>query len=370
MPLEPRTEIKDLKSCAHGGINYAELGALGIVPEDVNDFSVCTNPFMPPPEIEEIKLGELNVLQYPDSEASALCRRLSAKLGVSQDCLLAGSGTTELIRLIAQAYLRPGDKVLTFAPTYGEYELAANIAGAGVIKQRLTSAAGFTPDISETTSLIQRHRPRAVFICNPNNPTGKYLSRKDIEAVLDAVDNGLLVLDEAYVAFVAASWSSLDLINRGNVIVLRSMTKDCGLAGLRLGYAIAGREIIENLRRVRPPWSVNAVAQRAGILALANDDYLADTMTKIRDAQHYLSAELTRLGRPPLPSDTHYFLVKTGDAIKFRAALLKRGLLVRDCSSFGLPEYVRLGTRSRPECRRLVTAIEELQDEGEIDVSI
>jgi histidinol-phosphate aminotransferase len=335
---------------------------LGVAPEDVIDFSVCTNPFMPPPDVREIKLDSLNVAQYPDSEASELRQRLSAKLGISRECLLVGSGTTELIRLVAQAYFRPGDNMFTLAPTYGEYEVAAVIAGASVIRQRLQAEEGFMPDLAETADLMRRHRPRAVFICNPNNPTGKYLAPADIDTVLGAMDDSLLVLDEAYVSFVTESWPSVDLIDRGNVVILRSMTKDYGLAGLRLGYSVASPEITASLRRVQPPWSVNAVAQRAGVLALADDGYLADTMTKIGDARRYLAGELTRLGLPPLPSDTHYFLVKVGNAARFRAALLKRGLLVRDGASFGLPEYVRLGTRPLPDCRRLVAAIGELQN--------
>lgn len=368
MPLEPRPELRNLGTCPHGGIDYAELAAAGIAPKDVLDFSVCINPFMPPPEIKAMRLDGIDIAQYPDSESTELRGLLAERRGVAPDCILVASGTTELIRLIALAYLRPGDNILTLFPTYGEYEVAAAIAGAGVIKQLLKASDSFRLPVGETANLIRQHRPRAVFLCNPNNPTGQYLLQSEVEAVMAALEDGLLVLDEAYVSFVEDGWPSVELISRGNVAVLRSMTKDYGLAGLRLGYAIASQEITENLRRVLPPWSVNAVAQRAGAILLRLDDCLAPTRGKIKEARRYLTGELSRLGLPPLPSATHFFLVKVGEASRFRAALLWHGILVRDCTSFGLPDYIRLGTRSLPECHRLIAAIEELKHKGEIDV--
>ena len=186
--------------------------------------------------------------------------------------------------------------------------------------------------------------------------------------VLDAVEDGLLVLDEAYIAFVEQSWPSVDLYSRGSIVILRSMTKDYGLAGLRLGYSIASREITDNLRRIRPPWSINSVAQKVGAMVLIDNDYLEHTKERIREARRYLTDGLSRLGFQPLPSDTHFFLVAVGDARSFRSALLKHGILVRDCTSFQLPEYIRIGTRTLPECQRLIATIETLMSQGEINV--
>ena len=151
------------------------------------------------------------------------------------------------------------------------------------------------------------------------------------------------------------------------MVILRSMTKEYGLAGLRLGYTIASQEITDNLRRVCPPWNVNAVAQKIGAEVLADVDYLEQSKQKINEAKQFLIEELSRLGFQPLPSDAHYFLVKVGDARAFRTALLKRGIQVRDGTSFGLPEYVRIGPRTMPECQRLITTINELKKKGELD---
>jgi histidinol-phosphate aminotransferase len=370
LSLEPRPEIRVFGAGVHGGPDHAELQALGLDPAGISDFSVCTNPFMPPPEVTGLRLENIPISQYPDSESSDLKNALAARHSRPPENVLVGSGTTELIRLIAHTYLRPGDNIVTFSPTYGEYELAARIAGANVIEQPLSAGNNFNPDTAETAELIERHSPRVVFICNPNNPTGRYLDRPEMEIILAAAGDGLLVMDEAYVSFVARSWPAVDLVDRGNVIILRSMTKDYGLAGLRLGYAIARPEIIADLKRVQPPWSVNAVAQRAGRLALADDSFLAITQEKIWQAKQLLATELTRLGWLPLPSDTHYCLVKAGNAGRLRTALLKSGILVRDCTSFGLPEYIRLGIRPEAEVRRLIAAIEEICRKGELYVSI
>jgi len=226
-----------------------------------------------------------------------------------------------------------------------------------VRKLPLLEKTNFQLNIAETANLIQKHGPKGIFLCNPNNPTGQYLSKKEVEQIISMAEDSLVILDEAYIAFTENAWKSLNLIDSGNLIVLRSMTKDYALAGLRLGYAVAAEPVISVLKRVRPPWNVNSVAQKAGVLALKADAYIGKCGKNIAEAREFLMKELTNLGLPPLPSQTNFFLVKVGNAAEFRQALLKRRILVRDCASFGLPDYIRLAPRSLSECQRLVTAI-------------
>ena len=360
MPLQPRKAIAGLKTCAHGGVNYAELTALGVNPDNLLDFSVSTNPFMPPPEIKEI-MATAPIERYPDSQSTLLRGKLAGKLGIDINNILAGNGTTELIRLITMAYFRTGNTALIIEPTYGEYETACRLAGARLLHYRAAEKSGFTPDIKYITGIIQKKRPHAVFMCNPNNPTGLYLTRNDIEKVLEAAKDSLLILDEAYVPFVEKRWDALSLIGHGNIILLRSMTKDYGIPGLRLGYAAADRDIIDVLRAVMPPWNVNAVAQQAGTYLLENDEYLEESLRKTREVAKFLKRELAKLGFAVLPSDTHYFLVKVANAAAFRRALLAKGIMVRDCSSFGLPQYIRISPRSLPDCRQLVAAFKDIK---------
>ena len=369
MSIPPKPEIEGLKICSHGGLNWAELRSMGLNPEEIIDFSVCSNPFTPPPGVREI-LNTVAINRYPDPEATELRQCLSEKLEVASDNILAGNGAVELIRLIALTYFRQGDSVLILEPTFGEYEVACQIVGSEVLKQWERAEENFVPRMEETISLIRQHRPKGIFICNPNNPTGQYLSRQEIEMVLDACEDGVSILDEAYIAFVDESWSSNDLIHRGNVIIVRSMTKDYALAGLRLGYVMANQEIIDSLRRVNPPWSVNVMAQKAGVAALRDTDYLEWCKQKIRQAKQFLMGELYQIGFTVVPSRANFFLVKVANAKGFRAALLKHGILVRDCTSFGLPEYVRIAPRTMPECQKLIATIQALKHKGELGANI
>lgn len=354
MCILPRPEIKNLKACYHGGTNWAELRALGLHPEEILDFSVCANPFPPPPGVRKI-LDTVAINRYPDSEATELRECLAQKLGVSPDNILTGNGATELIRLVALTFFGCGDSVLILGPTFGEYEVACQIAGAKVLTQWAKAEDNFALRLDETVDLIRQYGPKGIFLCNPNNPSGQYLVRHKVEMILRNAANSLLILDEAYVNFVDKGWSSLDLVPRGNVIILRSMTKDYALAGLRLGYAVASQEIISNLRRVRPPWNVNIIAQKVGVVVLGDNEYLESCQKLVSEAKQFLTGELSSLGLTLVPSLANFFLVRVSNATEFRAALLQQGILVRDCTSFGLPQYVRIAVRSLPECQQLVS---------------
>lgn len=360
MPLHPRPEIEALEACPHGGPNYAELERLGFAPEEVLDFSVSANPFGPPPRVREA-FASAAIDRYPDSDSSELRRALATKLHANPEHIIIGNGSMELIRLIASAYLESKDAIVIPEPTFGEYEIACRIAGSRIVRHRLRPEDNFKLDISEFVESIRWSRAKAVFLCNPNNPTGHYISRSDVEKLLTVSEETLIVLDEAYVAFAENPWPSLDLIEHGNLVILRSMTKDYALAGLRLGYAVAGIEIIEALRKVCPPWNVNAVAQRAGVLALEESGYIERCRSGVLEARDYLMKELAERGLSPLPSQAHFFLAKARNAREFRQQLLGHGIMVRDCTSFGLPDYVRIAPRTLPECRRFVRAIDEIR---------
>jgi len=355
--LLPKPHIQKMAPGTHGGINYAELARLGIAPQDVLDFSVSTNPFGPPPAVREALAGT-PIDRYPDSSATALRQELSRRLGLPPEKIIAGSGSTELIRSVALAYFGADDRVLIPQPTYGEYATACGLVGADIIKQLIREEDGFKLDTAATRDIINRQQPRGIFLCNPNNPTGQYLSRGEVEGLATA-GNGLLIIDEAYTAFTGNTWNSRDMVDSGRVIIIRSMTKDYALAGLRLGYALASADIISVLQRVIPPWNISSIAQRAGVLALRDNGYLEECSARIREGRDFLIAGLTALGLPVIPSRSNFFLVKTGHAARFRQALLKKGILVRDCTSFGLPEYIRLAPRTMPENRKLIGAIKE-----------
>ncbi|MBI4302807.1 MAG: histidinol-phosphate aminotransferase family protein [Chloroflexi bacterium] len=358
MMLRPKPNIEKLAPASHGGIDYLELEQVGILPEDVLDFSVSTNPFGPPPGIKEA-LSRASVDCYPDSESTELRLLLAEKLRVDPNNLLIGSGSTELIRLVATAYFSSDDLLVIPQPTYSEYEIACCLVAARVLRQLMSEETGFRLNVAEAIDLIQKHHPKGVFLCNPNNPTGQYLLREEVKQILSVARDTLVILDEAYIAFAENAWISTELMDCNHLVILRSMTKDYALAGLRLGYAIAPESIISVLKRVKPPWNVSSVAQMAGVFALKADGYFDMCLTKTREAKKFLVEGLRGLGLSPLPSQTNFFLVKVGDAARFRKELLKKGILVRDCTSFGMPDYVRLSPRDMAECQKLLTAISD-----------
>ena len=228
-----------------------------------------------------------------------------------------------------------------------------------------TEAHGFCWRIEEAVGTIRELQPALVFLCNPNNPTGLYLDRDAVEQLAAVVgEHGLLLVDDAYASLADSPWDPVPLLGSGNVAILRSLTKDHALAGVRLGYLAAQPEVIGGAQALQHAWSVNAVAQAAGLAALRDDDHVVAAREVIREAKEYLCAELDALGLTVSPSATNFLLVKVGDGAAVRRALLRRGLAVRDCASFGLPEHIRLAVRSREDCARLVRALREVLADG------
>jgi len=355
---EPRPELSHIPAAIHGALDFSELDQLGLAPETVLDFSMNGNPYGPSPQVREA-LAHVPYDRYPDREALALCRALAAHLAVPVDQILVGNGSTELVWLAALAFIRPGDRVLLVSPTFGEYTRAAVLMGAHIQQHTARRAENFRVMPPVFMQALSQTRPRLVCVCTPNNPTGMLLSPDTLVQWALAFPETLFLIDEAYLTFAAHAPSVLP-VRCPNMLVLRSMTKAYALAGLRLGYAVGAPDVLAALRCARPPWSVNAMAQAAGLAALQDSAHLHTCLESIAQAKIELVAGLRQLGLPPVPSTTHFFLVRVGDAQHCRQALLQRGILVRDCTSFGLPEYIRIATRRPEENRRLLTALEEL----------
>ncbi len=349
-PVEPAT---------HGALDFAELERFGLSAESVLDFSVNSNPFGPSPAVRAA-IAATPLDRYPDRESLALRRALAERLQLSPEQLVVGNGTAELIWLAAFATLKPGDEVLILGPTFGEYERASRLMAATPRQWNALPAAGFPLDVPEITRRLGSAHFRAVFLCNPNNPTGQVLSNAAIRAWADAHPNTLFIVDEAYLAFVPGLESVLPA-GRPNLLVLRSMTKDYALAGLRLGYAAGDERLIRALKAVRPAWNVNALAQAAGVAALHDEAHQQATLAQLQQEKYFLLAGLTALGFAPVSSQTQFFLVPVGNATVFRQSLLSHGILVRDCTSFGLPDHLRLSPRTRDENQRLLEVLKRVR---------
>ncbi len=346
----PRDGILEIEPDYHGALDYAELAQWGYAPEDVLDFSVNSNPFGTHRAVRDA-IANAAVDRYPDKECLALRGKLGVQLGVSVENITVANGTAETIWQIAFAYLRPDDVVLIVAPTFGEYARMSKLMRATV---KHISAAELPAALANA--------PRLVFLCNPNNPTGSITSLTTIHQWMDAAPDTLFVIDEAYINFsTAVSAIAYPPERRANVIILRSMTKDYALAGVRLGYAVAPKSIIDALRIVRVPWNVSEVAQQAGLAALAVHADYVQQWHELRHLAEQFKRDLAQLGYRPTPSFMHYFLVNVGNGSLFREQLLQHGIIVRKCDSFGLPEYVRIATRPAPENARLLKALQKIK---------
>jgi len=358
LAVSPRSEVLATSLAQHGALDYAELARLGLDPDAVLDFSVNSNPYGPSAAVKRA-LAYIPLDRYPDREALALRCALADRLGLSPTQVVVGNGTAELLWLVALAFVRAGDRVLVVGPTFGEYHRVACLMGARVGVWAARPEQGFSVEPQEVARLLQQSAPRLAFVCHPNNPTGRTLPTEVIPAWANAQPQTLFVVDEAYLAFAPGLCSALDA-GADNVLVLRSMTKDYALAGLRLGYAVGHPSVIAALGQVRPAWNVNAMAQAAGVAALSDEAHVQESLAALGRAKDELVTALGSLGLAPLPSAVHFFLMHAGDGRAFRQALLEKGILVRDCASFGLPTYVRIATRRPEENAKLLAAISAL----------
>ena len=350
----------------HGSIRPSELRALGLKPEDVLDFSASISPIGPPDGVWDA-MRQVDLSTYPDPECLELTETISRHLSrpgmdVPNERIIVGNGSSEIFHLLARAYLTPEEPAtaLLMTPTYGEYAGACRLTGANIATVEAAPEKGFRWDLEEAASRISALRPRFTILCNPNNPTGVYLRESEVAGLADAaaLSGGLLVVDEAYLSFVRSAWDSLGLLQRDNVVLVRSMTKDYAQTGLRLGYALAPEPVVSRLRAYQPDWSVNSLAQKAGIAALNDTDYLPRAREAVFTSKDFLIDKLTALGLEVPASEANFLLVKVGDAASWRAGLLKQGIVVRDCTSFGLPQYIRIGIRKLEDCQRLAATVE------------
>jgi histidinol-phosphate aminotransferase len=363
-----------MTDCIHGALDYSELARLGLQPEEMLDFSVNSNPYGPSPQVYQA-VDCTSIDCYPDRECLALRRALLdielAEIDLSLSAVVCGNGSSELIWAIARAYLAPTKKTAIIGPTFGEYLAASHAVGARIVEFCTQREADFRLNLSSLSAWLTVNQPTLVWLCNPNNPTGTYLKLSEIVflAKICYEINALLVIDEAYHHFIftcdmdGASHSAVQLLSKElqpHVLVLRSLTKDYALAGLRLGYAVGSPEVIQHVGAQLPSWNVSGFAQAAGCAALADRDHLRTTLTWLAQERQMFFQALSQLGCHIVPSNTHFCLLEVGDAVHVRQDLLVRKIVVRDCSSFGLPRFIRVATRSADDWQQLIQALQEV----------
>lgn len=298
---------------------------------------------------------------YPDPDSRALRRTAARFFGCMAEQIVAGNGSDEIIDLICRAYLRPGDAVIIPACTFSYYGIAAQACGAVVthapMREHRIDVTGIMGSLGPET--------RIIFVANPNNPTGTFLVKDEVQELITCVPRDvLIVMDEAYGAFARSSdfMSCVGLVREyPNLVTVHTLSKSHGLAGMRVGFGIAPEAVLKNMLRIKPPFNVNHLAQKAGEAALTDDDFLKQTLRMTWDGLDMLYAALERIGLSFIPSQTNFVMVHIGEhAPKVYEALLKKGIITRSMASFGLDEYIRISIGTTEENRAFITALEDV----------
>jgi threonine-phosphate decarboxylase len=358
----------------HGGNIYLLSERLSIAECDIIDFSASINPLGVPASVQSAIRENMRFLfNYPDPHTKRLRLKISEHIGVSAHSIICGNGSTELIYLIARA-LRPA-RVLIPEPTFSEYERACKNAGNELHVKRYElkreNSFDIKPDefisamsgsVNPAVGTRQSAPPcDMVFICNPNNPTGRLIKKEDMLRIASAAKDlrCMLVVDEAFIDFCPGATIADEVENNPYLIVLRSLTKIYALSGLRLGYAVLNPSLLHAVKKAKEPWSVNTLAQIAGVVALDDESYRAETYRVIAAQKKYLEEGFRRLGIYCLPSSVNYYLLQFKGAQEVMSMLSKKGILVRDCSNFsGLDgSYMRVAVKSERDNTRLLEEI-------------
>jgi threonine-phosphate decarboxylase len=276
---------------------------------------------------------------------------------------VVGNGAIEIIYNFCQAFLSNKISVLIPIPTFGEYESAAKLSGA---KVSFFKTMNLEKDVDDFISYIPNNG--CIFICNPNNPTGILISRKNMLKILEAAydKSTFMFVDECFIELAPKSNESLVtyLKEFDNLFILRSLTKSFGLAGLRIGYGLASKKIIDVLLRIKIPWNVNGLAQKAASAALSSISHLNKTRQLVKRELEFMTASISKIsGFTCYDSSTNFILIKSKMNSKMvQKKLIEKKILVRDCSTFrGLDnKFIRVAIRTHKENVKLVRALEEI----------
>ena len=337
----------------------------GLDPSGIVKLASNENPLgMPASAQAAIAQAVAGLGRYPDAAGFELKAALSARYGVPQDWLTLGNGSNDILEIVALALLEPGVSVVYSRHAFVVYRLATLARGARHI---MVPTRDLGHDLDAMLDAIAPDT-RLVYIANPNNPTGSFLSREAIEAFLAAVAGRhgtrvTVVLDEAYNEYLEPElrFDSVALVRRyPNLLVSRTFSKAYGLAGLRVGFAVAQPAITDLLNRVRQPFNVNSLAQVAAIAALKDTEFLERSFQVNRDGKAQLQTAFDRLGLTYVPSYANFVLVKVGDAARINLELLKRGVIVRPVAGDGLPEWLRVSIGLPEENARFIDALTEI----------
>ncbi|MBK5251319.1 MAG: histidinol-phosphate transaminase [Peptostreptococcaceae bacterium] len=295
-----------------------------------------------------------DINRYPDSEASELRKAISGFIGVPPEKILCGNGSDELIKMIVDGFVNPGEVVLSHSPTFGMYGVSTRVSG-GTYAEIETDEV-FNIDIDALIAKARELKPKLIFLCNPNNPTGNILEKSQVRRVLRETES-ILVLDEAYIEFAGESMVD-EIGDWENLVIMRTLSKAFGLAGLRLGYIIADGPIMEVMRAIKPPYNLNRISQRLATEVLVHASYINKNIEAMKDERERMLGELAKIDELKVfPTKSNFILLRTAEAEKLDKAFKDESILVRKYSGGRLENCLRISIGSQSENEAVMAVI-------------
>ena len=358
-PYEPGKPIKELQR------------DLGIPQRNIIKLASNENPIGPSPKaVKAIQDEVYGINRYPEGSCFYLKEKLAAMLKLKPENLIFGNGSDELIDIIAKTFLEESQEAIICEPAFLEYMIIVKTRGAKLKKVALDKpeGCGFNYNIDKILKSINS-KTKLIFLGNPDNPTGAYLKIKELKVFLKKMPKDVIVVfDEAYRELVdVRDYSNpFEYIKRGNIIVLRTFSKAYGLAGLRIGYAIADKKLISWMERTRQPFNVNLLAQAAALAALDDKTHLAKTKKLISQGKKFLVASLKTLGFEVIESPANFilFAYEREEGDKIFKKLLTYGVIIRSMKAYKLDKWARVNVGTMAENKRFINTLKEVMSSG------
>jgi threonine-phosphate decarboxylase len=364
-----RRELLNLIRPQHGGEVWKHN-------TNLIDFSCNLNPLGPPEEIIDIIEENIhNIVRYPDDQCTHLITTISDHLNIPREHIIAGCGSTELIKAFAETFVKTNDHIIVFFPTYDEYAFYCQFMGGIIDRIPLREKKEFQLEIESLLEQVDGST-KAVFLCNPNNPTSRYENKGKIIELVEECEarNVLTFIDEAFIDFLEEGRSGScvpEVQNHDNLFVSRSFTKIFSIPGIRIGYGVGGKEIINYMNKARLSWNVGVLDQIiASELVRSCDAYLKKTVKLVETKKRNLYKQLSHIpGYEPVRPDANFIFIKIKQlgvkGTDFKNIMMNKGFLIRDCSSFGesFSDYIRIAVKNRDQNTILLEALKSVSED-------
>jgi histidinol-phosphate aminotransferase len=308
-------------------------------------------------DANENPYGNLN--RYPDPYQRELKSALGKLKGIPEEQIFLGNGSDEIIDLCYRIFCNPGiDSALTFRPSYGMYEVSAGVNDVNFVK--LPLSGDFQIDPGTLIPFLDDPKLKLIFICSPNNPTGNSFSTRVISKIIETF-SGIVIIDEAYIDFASQPSFSSKVMDYRNLIVMQTFSKSMGLAAARVGIAIMQPEILHYFNKIKPPYNISSVNQKAAIHAVSNPGLLKKRISAIKSERDRLASVLGKMSiiEKVFPSDSNFLLVRTRDADLVYSELIERKIIVRNRNKL-VPGCIRITVGSRKENNKLIETLSDI----------